>query len=261
MSSAIAKTNDQTALDILSGTGDSSPHVASASFLSITWKKSGEEQKEKVRNAGYKLGPNDVVFGLLQAGNLEVCNPFQFYLLAATPIFTTRDNKGVTVRAVTKIPENDPDADDFKEDYLALLAVQQGKTITPTFVSPGRFRQAMAKIPKNASIQLAKYKVPDLASRGEQFAIAAKIEKVPFRALFTATAKVSETSSGEYEYLAGSVSSRAVTLADAEIQHSVGVSNIDSPFYADFREALSIYQNWVAKANAGWTKDEEETDK
>lgn len=258
MSSELAKADNQTALDILSGNTPDAPHVSAASFLSVTWKKSGEEQKEKVRNAGYKLGPNDVVFGVLQAGNLEICNPFQFYLLASQPIFTTRDSKGVTERMVTKIPKGDPDEEDFKEDYLALLAVQQGKTIVPVFASAGRFRQAMAKVIKNATIQQAKYKATDLESRGDQFAVAAKVKQIPFRVLFTGSAKVRETTSGEFEYPAGDVSSRPITIQDAEIQHNAGVTDTESAFYADFRECLSIYQRWVEKATNGWTKGEDD---
>lgn len=248
---APAKSRDEDALALLGGSAyeGQDNYIPSAAFFTCVWAKSGEAAKDAAGAAGYKIGKDDVVFGYTKAGSFEFMRPFSFYLINSEPCFNIKDEEGKSVRLVSEVPPNDSDADKFREGYVALLVAVQGRTLVPLVATVGRFEGGLGKAIKTARVKVQDYKRPDLAERGEQFAIAAKVKAVPYRVQFTLSARPEDGEKGRY--LKGTVTSRPVVQSDLDILEANDVTDFNSNFFKDFKETAAAYQAEIARIKSG----------
>jgi len=233
--------------------GTSSEYVGSAGYFTTVWRSTkSQEAKNAAVAQGIKLDSGTVLFGVKRAGNYEYIQPFSFFLINSAPVFNLKDKKGDVIRMVSAIPKNDPDADKFREGWIAVLAVLQGSTLVPAVATVGRFEGAMKWPIQNAKTVLQQYSKPDLAAKGPAYATAAAVKLVPWRAIFTLAAKPETGTNGDY--LKGSASSRPISPADLQILQDSGVFDPTSDFTKDFNACYNVYLKEKRQAEAGWVK-------
>lgn len=248
MTEAIATVpvNDEATLALLGGSAyeGQENYIASPNYFTCVWRKSGDAAKDAAAAAGFKIEKGVIVFGYTKAGSFELFRPFQFYLVAATPIFNQKDDQGKVIKTALEAPD-----DSWNEGYTALLVAKQGKSLIPMVATVGRFDGGMGKAIKQARLKVQDYAKPDLRDRGDQFAVAAGIAAVPYRVVFTLAATEEEGKKGAY--LKGNVSGRPATQDDVDILEHNEVTDPSSVFYKDFKECFKVYQGEVNKAKAG----------
>jgi len=237
------------ALDLLGGAGyqGESNYIAAPNYFSMVWKKSGDDAQVAAKASGLDTSKGNLLFAYTRGGVFNFLTPFNFYLVGTTEVFNLTDKKGNSLEYGSKKV-----SEDYREGFIALMVAVQGESLVPIVSTVGRIQGGTSKAFKAARLSAQAFNISsaELASRGEQFKVAAEVPSVPFRTVFTLTGTVKENDNGEFPVT--SVSNRPVTRSDLDIVELAEPTNPESRFYKDLAECVKVYQNQQKEIREGW---------